>query len=63
MWLMRLTCTVSGCVYDPEDEDATCIPLTLDTVLTSNGVFPDMTVGDVINTAQKPLCYEYNMYE
>lgn len=58
----RLTTLASGCLYDPNDEEAPCTPVTLNTVLTSNGVFPDMTIRDVVNPAQNPLCYEYDFY-
>lgn len=38
------------------------MPVTLDTELTSWGIFPNMTVRDVADTEKGPLCYKYDSY-
>ncbi|KAK3293651.1 tyrosinase-like protein [Chaetomium fimeti] len=56
--------SVSGCVEYPEEDsdDAPCVPMTRDTVLTSMGLVPDLTVGDVIDTENDILCYTYDEF-
>ncbi|KAI1324256.1 hypothetical protein F5Y16DRAFT_412166 [Xylariaceae sp. FL0255] len=49
----RLT-TISGCA------DAECTPITLDYVLSSGGLAPNMTVGNALNTLSTSLCYRYD---
>ncbi|KAI1339650.1 Di-copper centre-containing protein [Xylariaceae sp. FL0016] len=51
----RLT-TISGCA----DTANPCTPITMDTVLSSKGLRPDATVGDVMNTLGGYLCYRYD---
>ncbi|KAI1261162.1 hypothetical protein F5Y18DRAFT_210957 [Xylariaceae sp. FL1019] len=51
---------ISGCYYVDFDED--CVSVTLDTVLSSGGIFPNMTIREVINPTTGPLCYEYDFY-
>ncbi|KAI0019234.1 tyrosinase-like protein [Xylariomycetidae sp. FL0641] len=52
---------VSGCVYSDDDADD-CLPVDLDYVLSSDGIFPNMTVREVMNPTTGPLCYEYDFY-
>ena len=47
--------TVDGCA----DAKSPCTPLTLDTVITLQGLRPDVTVRDVINTLDGKMCYQY----
>jgi tyrosinase len=46
---------INGCI----DANSPCTPLTLDTVLTVNGLRPDVTVRDVINPLSGAMCYTY----
>ncbi|KAI0196438.1 Di-copper centre-containing protein [Astrocystis sublimbata] len=48
--------TISGCA----DAKSPCTPITLDTMLSSSGIMPDMAVRDALNTLSGPLCYHYN---
>jgi tyrosinase len=52
---------VSGCAEYPGD-GSPCIPMTRDTVLTSMGMIPDMTVGDVLDTENDIMCYTYDEF-
>ncbi|KAI8631784.1 Di-copper centre-containing protein [Xylariaceae sp. FL1651] len=51
----RLT-TISGCA----DSANPCTPISLDTKLSSSGLQPDLTVGQVLNTLGGSLCYRYD---
>jgi len=53
--------TVSGCAEYPGD-GSPCVPLTRDTVLTTMGLVPDMTVGDVLDTENDVMCYTYDEF-
>ncbi|KAL2194360.1 tyrosinase-like protein [Corynascus similis CBS 632.67] len=53
----RRKTTISGCA---EGHGSGCVRLTEDTVLAGLGVFPDMTVADVLDTENKILCYTYD---
>ncbi|KAI1112534.1 Di-copper centre-containing protein [Nemania sp. NC0429] len=46
--------TISGCA------DAACTPITLDTKLSSNGIRPDLTVRQILDTLGGSLCYRYD---
>ncbi|KAI1162759.1 Di-copper centre-containing protein [Nemania serpens] len=48
--------TISGCA----DAANPCTPITLDTKLSSNGIQPDLTVRQVLNTLGGSLCYRYD---
>ncbi|KAI0458284.1 Di-copper centre-containing protein [Xylaria acuta] len=48
--------TISGCA----DKANPCTPITLDTKLSSNGLRPDVTVGQVMNTLSGTICYRYD---
>ncbi|KAI1183670.1 Di-copper centre-containing protein [Nemania serpens] len=48
--------TISGCA----DAANPCTPITLDTTLSSNGLQPDLTVRQVMNTLGGTLCYRYD---
>ncbi|KAH7018433.1 uncharacterized protein B0I36DRAFT_388643 [Microdochium trichocladiopsis] len=50
---------VEGCVNHVAEGGA-CEPLTLDTVLTSLGLVPDLTVRDVLDTENETMCYTYD---
>ncbi|KAI0835965.1 Di-copper centre-containing protein [Hypoxylon sp. FL0890] len=50
------TTTINGC----SDTNNPCTPITMDTVLTSNGLRPDTTVGQVMDTLGGYLCYRYD---
>jgi tyrosinase len=47
--------SISGCI----DANSPCTPLTLDTVITVQGLRPDVTVRDLINTVDGAMCYQY----
>lgn len=54
---------VQGCThpaYTGDPNGAPCNPLELDSVLRSDNIYPDMTVGDILNTENKVLCYTYD---
>ncbi|KAI0204837.1 hypothetical protein F4808DRAFT_474164 [Astrocystis sublimbata] len=51
---------ISGCYFLGDEDD--CTPVSLDTVLSADGVFPNMTLREVINPTTNPLCYEYDFY-
>ncbi|KAI1332965.1 Di-copper centre-containing protein [Xylariaceae sp. FL0255] len=51
----RLT-TIDGCADDANP----CTPISTSTVLSSNGIIANMTVGEVLNTLGGPLCYRYD---
>ncbi|KAK3984901.1 tyrosinase-like protein [Cladorrhinum sp. PSN332] len=53
--------SISGCAKYIGD-GSPCIPLTPDTVLTTMGLVPDMTVGDVLDTENKVMCYTYDEF-
>ncbi|KAK4232958.1 tyrosinase-like protein [Achaetomium macrosporum] len=53
--------TITGCAEYPGD-GSPCIPLTRDTVLTTMGLIPDMTVGDVLDTENDIMCYTYDEF-
>ncbi|KAI0412042.1 hypothetical protein F5X98DRAFT_24359 [Xylaria grammica] len=48
--------TISGCA----DHSNPCTPITLDTKLSTNGLRPDVTVGEVLNTLSGTVCYRYD---
>ncbi|KAI1815113.1 Di-copper centre-containing protein [Poronia punctata] len=48
--------TISGCA----DKKSPCTQITLDTKLSSNGLMPDITVGDALTTLSGSLCYRYD---
>ncbi|KAI1171690.1 Di-copper centre-containing protein [Nemania sp. FL0916] len=48
--------TINGCA----DKVNPCTPITVDTKLSSNGLRPDLTVGQVLNTLGGATCYRYN---
>ncbi|KAI1198763.1 Di-copper centre-containing protein [Nemania serpens] len=48
--------TISGCA----DAANPCTPITLDTKLSSNGIGPDLTVRQAMNTLGGSLCYRYD---
>jgi tyrosinase len=50
------TQTISGCA----DAANPCTPISLSTTLSSNGLQPDMTVSDVLNTLGGAMCYRYD---
>ncbi|KAI1773101.1 Di-copper centre-containing protein [Hypoxylon cercidicola] len=50
------TTTINGCA----DGANPCAPATMDTVLHSNGLRPDTTIGNVMNTLGGFLCYRYD---
>ncbi|KAI1099080.1 Di-copper centre-containing protein [Jackrogersella minutella] len=50
------TTTINGCA----DANNPCTPITLDYTLTSNGLRPDTTVRNVMDTLGGYLCYRYN---
>ncbi|KAH6848090.1 hypothetical protein B0I37DRAFT_376645 [Chaetomium sp. MPI-CAGE-AT-0009] len=52
--------SISGCAEFARD--GSCIPLTRDTVLTTMGLIPDMTVGDVLDTENDVMCYTYDRF-
>lgn len=47
---------INGCI----DGQTPCTPLTLDTVITVQGLRPDVTVGDIIDTETGTMCYSYS---
>jgi tyrosinase len=47
---------INGCATPGEN----CQPLTPDTVLTSRGLKPDVTVRDMLNIQEEFLCYSYD---
>ncbi|KAK4466869.1 tyrosinase-like protein [Cladorrhinum samala] len=53
--------SISGCAEYPGD-GSPCVPLTRDTVLTTMGLVPDMTVGDVLDTENDVMCYTYDEF-
>ncbi|KAI1758817.1 Di-copper centre-containing protein [Hypoxylon sp. FL1150] len=50
------TTTINGCA----DAASPCTPMTMDYVLTSNGLRPNQTVADVMDTLGGFLCYRYD---
>ncbi|OTA98085.1 hypothetical protein M426DRAFT_326266 [Hypoxylon sp. CI-4A] len=50
------TTTIDGCA----DASDPCTPITLDYTLTSNGLRPDTTIGNVMDTLGGYLCYRYD---
>ncbi|KAH9904268.1 Di-copper centre-containing protein [Xylariomycetidae sp. FL2044] len=50
------TTTIDGC----QDGNDPCTPITMDYVLSSNGLRPDTTVGAVMDTLGDALCYRYD---
>jgi tyrosinase len=46
---------ISGCI----DANSPCTPLTLDTIIDVQGLAPNVTVGDIINTQNGAMCYTY----
>lgn len=48
--------TISGCA----DKANPCTPITLDTKLSSNGIRPDLTVRQVMDTLGGTFCYRYD---
>ncbi|KAK4170057.1 tyrosinase-like protein [Cladorrhinum sp. PSN259] len=52
---------ISGCAEYTGD-GGPCVPLTLDTVLTTMGLVPNMTVGDVLDTENGVMCYTYDEF-
>ncbi|RYP91186.1 hypothetical protein DL770_002663 [Monosporascus sp. CRB-9-2] len=51
--------TISGCAA-PGQNGQPCPPLTLDTVLTTHGIRPDVRVRDILDTEAAFLCYKYD---
>ncbi|KAH8664376.1 hypothetical protein BX600DRAFT_436924 [Xylariales sp. PMI_506] len=47
--------TIDGCI----DSQSPCTPLTLDTVISLQGLKPDVTVADILNTQDGVMCYLY----
>ncbi|KAI0529892.1 hypothetical protein GGR58DRAFT_281174 [Xylaria digitata] len=47
---------ISGCA----DKADPCTPITLETKLSTNGLRPDVTVGEVLNTLSGTVCYRYD---
>ncbi|KAI0905837.1 hypothetical protein F4823DRAFT_114010 [Ustulina deusta] len=47
---------ISGCA----DKADPCTPITLDTKLSTSGLRPDVTVGEVLNTLSGTFCYRYD---
>ncbi|KAI0107424.1 Di-copper centre-containing protein [Hypoxylon sp. NC0597] len=50
------TTTINGCA----DANNPCTPITMDYVLTSNGLRPDTTIANVMDTLGGYLCYRYD---
>ncbi|KAK6953663.1 hypothetical protein K445DRAFT_322580 [Daldinia sp. EC12] len=50
------TTSINGCA----DTNSPCTPITMDYVLSSNGLKPDTTVGNVMDTLGGYLCYRYD---
>ncbi|KAI0007165.1 Di-copper centre-containing protein [Xylariaceae sp. FL0662B] len=50
------TTTINGCA----DKNNPCTPITMDTVLHSNGLRPNTTVGAIMDTLGDFLCYRYD---
>ncbi|KAI0179783.1 Di-copper centre-containing protein [Hypoxylon sp. FL1284] len=50
------TTTINGCA----DANDPCTPITMDYVLHSNGLRPNTTIGDVMDTLGGHLCYRYD---
>ncbi|KAI1738260.1 Di-copper centre-containing protein [Xylaria scruposa] len=48
--------TISGCATSGNP----CTPITLDTTLSSNGLGPDLTVRQVMDTLSGTICYRYD---
>ncbi|KAI1757511.1 hypothetical protein F4782DRAFT_546646 [Xylaria castorea] len=48
--------TISGCANKANP----CTPITLDTMLSSNGLRPDITVRDIMDTLSGTICYRYD---
>ncbi|KAI8954667.1 Di-copper centre-containing protein [Xylaria longipes] len=48
--------TISGCA----DKANPCTPITLDTTLSTNGLRPDVTVREVMDTLGGTFCYRYD---
>ncbi|KAI1427744.1 hypothetical protein F5Y12DRAFT_150690 [Xylaria sp. FL1777] len=48
--------TINGCV----DRANPCTPITLDTVLSTSGLRPDVTVGQALDTLGGTFCYRYD---
>lgn len=46
---------ITGCA----DTNSPCTPLTLDTVISVDGLRPNVTVGDIIDTEGGAICYTY----
>ncbi|KAH6653667.1 hypothetical protein BKA67DRAFT_328261 [Truncatella angustata] len=46
---------INGCI----DNSSPCTPLTLDTVINVQGLRPNVTVRDVIDTQNGVICYYY----
>ncbi len=51
--------SIEGCSL-PKDTDGSCPPLSMDNVISSNGLRPDVTVGDLVNSMNDWLCYTYD---
>ncbi|RYP31226.1 hypothetical protein DL767_005855 [Monosporascus sp. MG133] len=51
--------TISGCAA-PGRNGQPCPPLTLDTVLSTRGIKPDVKVRDILDTEAAFLCYKYD---
>ncbi|KAK6068385.1 hypothetical protein SCUP234_11186 [Seiridium cupressi] len=49
------TTNTTGCI----DNNDPCTALTMDTVITVQGLRPDVTVKDIINTVDGTMCYQY----
>lgn len=47
---------INGCI----DTKSPCTALTLDTVITVQGLRPDVTVRDIIDTQNGAMCYSYS---
>ncbi|KAH7037276.1 uncharacterized protein B0I36DRAFT_402775 [Microdochium trichocladiopsis] len=52
--------SIEGCYNPGYGSGAPCLALELDHPLGVDGIVPDMTVGDILNTENNILCYTYD---